>query len=179
MEAIVESAIRFISDHRDWAGLIAFFFAFAETLAVASILIPSTAILVGVGAVVATGALDFTPIWIGASFGSVGGSLLSYWLGRRFGSTILGWWPMRNYPELVEKARDVFARYGIITIILGHFFGPLRAVVFLMAGISRMKFGMFFIVNAVGAVIWAYAIPKSGELGGSAALWLWNAVTGL
>ena len=178
MEALVETAIQFVRDNRDWAGPIAFFFAFAETLALASILIPSTAILIGVGAVVATGALDFTPIWIGAAIGAILGSTISYLLGWRFGPTIMGWWPMNRYPHLVTKASEVFAKYGIITVLIGHFFGPLRAVVFLMAGIARMKLPLFLVVNIIGCIAWAFFVPKSGELGGNAAWWIWEQLTG-
>lgn len=176
MEALVETAIQFVRDNRDWAGPIAFFFAFAETLALASILIPSTAILIGVGAVVATGALDFTPIWIGGTLGAILGSSISCALGWRFGPTIMSWWPMNRYPDLVGKAAKVFARYGIITILLGHFFGPLRAVVFLMAGIARMNLPLFLVVNVIGCIAWAFVVPKSGEIGGNAALWLWEQI---
>ena len=178
MDAIVDAIIGFISQHRAWAGPLAFVFAFAETLAILSIVIPSTAILVGVGAVVSTGALDFMPIWIGGALGSIGGSVLSYWLGWRYGGPILKMWPLHKYPELVFKGRDAFARWGAITIFVGHFFGPLRAVVFLMAGVARMNFALFFVVNMVGAVIWAWAIPKSGEIGGDLLSWVWTLFKG-
>ena len=42
-----------------------------------SIAIPSTAILVGIGALVATGAIDFMPIWLGAALGALIGSTFS------------------------------------------------------------------------------------------------------
>lgn len=178
MEAFVSAAIDYISAHRGLAGPIAFVFAFAETLAFLSIIIPSTAILVGVGGVVATGALDFTPIWIGASLGSILGSLFSYWLGRRFGPSILKMWPLHKNPEFVEFASRTFAKYGIATVFIGHFVGPLRAVVFLMAGVSRMNFFLFAAVDVVGALVWAWAIPKSGEWGGNILGHIWTALFG-
>lgn len=174
MEAFIDATVAFIAAHRDWAGPIAFVFAFAETLAFLSIIIPSTAILVGVGGIVATGALEFTPLWIGGALGSIAGSMLSYWLGMRFGPAILRMWPLRDYPELADKGRAAFAKWGIATILIGHFVGPLRAVVFLMAGISRMNFALFAAVDVIGAFAWAWAIPKSGELGGNAIAYLWQ-----
>lgn len=178
MDALVDAVISFVSANRGLAGPIAFFFALAETIALVSIIIPSTAILVGVGAVVATGALDFTPLWIGGALGSIAGSVFSYWLGRRFGPAILRLWPLRNHPDLAERGTRAFAKYGIATILIGHFVGPLRAVVFLMAGISRMPFGLFLVVDIIGAVAWAWAIPKSGELGGTVLGHLWRLIAG-
>ncbi|WP_028030160.1 DedA family protein [Gemmobacter nectariphilus] len=178
MDTLVDAAIAFVSANRDWAGVIAFFFALAETIAVFSIIIPSTAILIGVGAVVATGALDFTPIWIGGALGSIAGSLFSYWLGWRYGPSMMRIWPLGKHPELAMQGTQAFARWGLTTILIGHFVGPLRAVVFLMAGVSHMNFPRFLAVNVVGATAWAWAIPKSGEIGGNVLLWIWNAVTG-
>ena len=178
MDAFVDSAIAFVSDNRAWAGVIAFFFALAETLPVFSILIPSTAILFGVGAVVATGALDFPPLWIGGALGAIAGSVFSYWLGWRYGKVMLQLWPLRDHPELAERATRAFARWGVVTILIGHFVGPLRAVVFLMAGISRMNLPLFLAVDLVGAIAWAWAIPKSGEVGGNILHWIWQALAG-
>lgn len=178
MDAFTDAAIAFVSANRNWAGLIAFFFALAETLPVFSILIPSTAILFGVGAVVATGTLDFLPLWIGGALGSICGSVFSYWLGWRYGRQMLNLWPLRNHPDLAARGTRAFARWGIGTILIGHFVGPLRAVVFLMAGISRMHLPLFLAVDVTGAVAWAWAIPKSGEIGGNLLGWIWQALAG-
>lgn len=174
MDGLVQSAVEFLERNQAWAPYIAFLFALAETTAFLSILIPSTAILVGVGALVATGAIDFFPLWLGASTGALIGSSFSWWLGHRYGDAMLAMRPLRDHPELVERTRDSFRRYGPVTILIGHFVGPLRPVVFLFAGISRMTFLRFQIYNVVGALAWAWAIPKGGELGGALIGWLWQ-----
>jgi membrane protein DedA with SNARE-associated domain len=176
MEAFVDQMIQFIRDNREWAFWIAMLFAAAETTAFLSVLIPSSAILVGVGAVVATGALDFGPIWAGASVGALIGSGLSYALGRIYGDRMLRMWPLSRHPETVEKARGIFARRGVLAVTIGHFLTFLRPVIFLMAGASRMKLVPFFAANLVGGVSWAFIVPKSGEVGGDVLAWLWQAL---
>lgn len=178
MDSLITAAIDFATAHRAWAGPLAFLFALLETLPILSILIPSTAILVGVGAVVATGALEFTPIWIGAALGSILGSVSSYWLGLRYGRMIFRSKILRSQPQLARKASRAFAKYGIVTILIGHFVGPLRAVVFLMAGMSRMNLPLFLAVDILGAVLWAWAMPKSGEIGGNLLAHIWTLITG-
>lgn len=178
MDTFVKAAIDFVTAHRDWAGPIAFLFALVETLPILSILIPSTAILIGVGAVVATGALDFLPIWIGGSLGAILGSVTSYWIGWRYGRRLLRSWPLNKEPELARKGASAFARYGVATILIGHFVGPLRAVVFLMAGMSRMSLPLFLAVDLLGAVAWAWAVPKSGQWGGNLLGHLWALIAG-
>ena len=178
MEALLAAVVDFVSAHRAWAPYLAFVFAFGETIAFVSILIPSTAILVAVGGLVATGGLDLTPIWLGASIGALVGSTLSFWLGRRFGPVLLRSWPFTRHPELVQKGTDAFARWGATAVFIGHFFGPLRSVVFVMGGVSQMRWAPFMLANVPGALIWAYAIPKSGEIGGNVIGYLWRALFG-
>jgi membrane protein DedA with SNARE-associated domain len=174
MEEFAASVTHFVSVNQAVAPFLAMILAVAETTAFLSLLIPSTALLMAVGAAVSTGAMPFMPIWAGAAVGSLIGSTFSWWLGRRFGDRILAMWPLRDKPELVEQGRQAFARWGLVAVLIGHFFGPLRAVVFLLAGMSTMRFWQFQAVNAVGAIAWGFIIPKTGEVGGDLAGWFWQ-----
>lgn len=174
MDAAIASTLDFVAAHGDWAILIALVFAAAETTAFLSILIPSTAILMGVGALAATGAVDLFPIWVGASIGALIGSTFSWWLGWRYGEHFLRVRPLKDHPEMVARASATFAKWGVFGIIIGHFVGPLRPVVFLMAGTARMRFVRFQAFNTVGGLSWAFAMPMSGMLGGDLIGWLWQ-----
>ena len=175
LHGMIESVLGFVRDNRDWAFWIALVFAAGETIAFLSILIPSTAILLGVGALVATGELSLFPIWAGASIGAILGSFLSYGIGWRWGNAILSLWPLRNHPDLVARGNAAFRRWGVVAVLIGHFFGPLRAVVFVMAGIARIPPLLFAPVNIAGCLAWAYVTPKFGEVAGHALGWLWRA----
>lgn len=174
MDAFITSTIAFIEANAAWAFWIALIFAAAETVAVVSILIPSTAILIGVGGLIATGALSFWPIWAGAAAGAMIGSTFSWWLGLRYGIHILAMWPLRKHPELVVRGRAAFTRWGPAAILVGHFFGPLRPVVFLMCGMAPMALWRFTPWNVLGGVAWAGAMPLTGYLGGSLIGWAWR-----
>ena len=117
MEAMLATVVDFVSAHRDWAPVLVFLLALGETIAFVSILIPSTAILVGVGALVAAGGLDFAPLWVGASLGALIGSTFSYWLGDRFGPRMLALWPLNKDPALVARGTSAFARWGAVTVL--------------------------------------------------------------
>jgi membrane protein DedA with SNARE-associated domain len=175
-ETMIDAVLGFVRDNRDWAFWIALVFALGETVAFVSILIPSTAILIGVGALVATGELSLFPIWAGASVGAVIGSFLSYGLGRYYGESIMQLWPLRNHPELIDKGRNAFRRWGPMAVLIGHFFGPLRAVVFVMAGFSRMPPIVYAPVNVLGCLAWAYVTPTFGEVAGHLIGWIWRAL---
>lgn len=174
MEEFTAAVTHYVTVNQAVAPLVAMLLAIAETTAFLSLLVPSTALLMAVGAAVSTGAMPFLPIWFGAAVGSILGSTFSWWLGRRYGAHVLTLWPMRNNPASVERGREAFAKWGPMTVLIGHFVGPLRAVVFLMAGMSTMSFLRFQAVNLVGAISWAFIIPKTGELGGDLAAWFWH-----
>jgi len=178
VEGMIDAVLAFVRDNREWAFWIALVFAFGENLAFLSIVIPSTAILLGVGALVASGQLSLFPIWAGASIGALIGSIASYVIGWRYGGAILSLWPLRDHPDLVEKGNSAFRRWGAYAVTIGHFFGPLRAVVFVMAGISRMSPPVFMVVNFVGCLAWAYVTPLFGEVVGHAVGWVWSLFTG-
>ena len=174
VEAMIDAVLAFVRDNREWAFWIALVFAFGENLAFLSIVIPSTAILLGVGALVASGQLSMFPIWAGASIGALLGSMISYWIGWHYGQHILSAWPFRNHPDFIEKGNAAFRRWGAFAVTIEHFFGPLRAVVFVMAGISRMSVPVFLVVNFIGCLAWAYLTPLFGEMAGHIIGWIWS-----
>jgi membrane protein DedA with SNARE-associated domain len=174
MDGWTDSFVAFIERNRDWLPLIMLVFAAAETTAFLSILIPSTAVLVAVGALAATGAVSFWPLWAGAAAGALIGSSFSYWLGWRYGAAVLTMRPLRDHPEMIGKAQAAFATYGPVTILIGHFTTIFRPVVFLMAGMSGMTLLRFAFWNLIGCVAWAFLIPKLGQFGGDIIGWLWS-----
>lgn len=174
MDAIAQFFIGWIERNQAWLPLIMLVFAAAETTAFLSILIPSTAVLVAVGAMAATGKVEFWPLWAGAAAGSLIGSTFSYWLGRRYGRTVLEMRPLSRHPDMVEKARAAFVKYGPATVLVGHFLTLLRPVVFLLAGMTGMRLRRFMFWNLLGCAAWAFLIPKLGQFGGDILGWLWS-----
>ncbi|OYU18701.1 MAG: hypothetical protein CFE34_09050 [Rhodobacteraceae bacterium PARR1] len=124
----------------------------------------------------ATGAIPFFPIWAGAALGAILGSTFSWWLGWRYGEKILTMWPLKDHPDLVDRAAGTFKKWGVGAVFLGHFIGPLRPVIFLFAGMMKMGFLPFITVNTLSALAWAWLIPKLGEVSGLAFGWGWNAL---
>lgn len=170
----------FIAAHQAWAIPIIFLVVFGESFAFLSLLVPGTAILAACGALVGTGTLPLTGLLVGAIPGAILGDAVSYWLGRRFGPAITCAWPLRDYPEMVAKAESLLRRHGAASVFIGRFFGPLRAVVPLVAGIARMRSGPFWAANVASAVVWAPAVMLPGaaigwaaeQAGGSAERWM-------
>ena len=152
----------FIRDNQAWAPLVAGVLAFGESLAILSVLFPATVLLLAVGALIGAIGLEFWPIWLGAAIGATLGDWVSYEVGRYFEDQAKHMWPLNRSPDLVERSERFIARFGIWGIFLGRFFGPLRALVPLVAGIFGMPRLPFQAANVASAMLWAFGLLAPG-----------------
>jgi membrane protein DedA with SNARE-associated domain len=153
------AVIAFVHANQAWAAPIAFALAFGESLAFVSLILPSTVILVAVsGLLGATDDLDIWPVVFAAGVGGALGYAFSYWVGLYFKDSIKGYWPFRGYPEMMERGETFFAKYGVFGVFLGHFFGPIRAVIPVIAGIAGMRQLPFQVANITSAFLWAVGV---------------------
>jgi membrane protein DedA with SNARE-associated domain len=152
------AVLEFIKDHETWAPLIVFGLSFAESLAIISFFLPASIILLGLAGVMGAADFAFWPVWAGAVAGAVLGDWLSYWVGHYFKDDIGNVWPFSRYGAMLDKAKNFFQKWGAMGVFLGRFFGPLRAVVPLIAGVCAMRSLPFQIANVTSAIIWATGI---------------------
>jgi membrane protein DedA with SNARE-associated domain len=152
----------FVKEHQAWAPLIAGALAFGESFAIVSLLIPATGALIGVGLLIAASDIPFVPIWIGAAVGAALGDWISYWIGLKLENAAHRVWPLSRYPHMIERGEEFFKRWGIWSIFIGRFFGPVRAVIPLIAGTFEMPFVAFQIANWTSAFLWAFLLLAPG-----------------
>lgn len=162
LDQITASILDFVRQNQGYAPFIVGALAFGESLAVVSVLIPATVILVAVGALIGGAGLAFMPIWIGAVVGAFLGDWISYEVARRFGPAIQHSWPLNKQPQLIERAERLMRRFGAWGVFLGRFFGPLRALVPLVAGIFEMPRLPFQLANLASAIVWATGLLAPG-----------------
>jgi undecaprenyl-diphosphatase len=112
--------------------------------------------------------LPLAAVLIAAIAGAVIGDSVGYWVGKRYGETLLSKVPNRILkPEHVNRAEETIRDFGGKAVFLGRFTAALRALVPGMAGMSRLHYGRFLAWNALGGVMWAAAFTILGYLAGS------------
>jgi undecaprenyl-diphosphatase len=168
MADLAQTLLDFIKLHEGWAVAVMFLTAFGESFAFLSLLFPGTGILIAAGALLRSGGLPFLPIMIGAILGAVFGDSISYWLGRRFGPGIARLWPFSRNPGLLANGIGFFERHGGKSVFIGRFFGPVRAVIPLAAGLMRMQRPRFWVANIGSALVWAPMLLLLGDVVGEA-----------
>jgi membrane protein DedA with SNARE-associated domain len=159
----VQKIIAFVGDNAAWAPPIVFALAFGESLAFISLVIPAWGALVAIGALIGPSGIDFWPVWIAGSLGAALGDWLSFWIGRKLEYSVAQIWPLSRHPDLIPRGEAFMKKWGIPGIFIGRFFGPLRAVVPLVAGIFEMPFWYFQAANFISAFVWAAMLLTLGD----------------
>ena len=174
MEQYAHAIIEFVRANQIWGAPIVGALAFTESLAFLSLIVPAWAALVGIGALIGMGGLDFWPIWVAGAVGAALGDWLSYWLGFTFKDRIAHVWPLSRHPDLLPKGEALIRRFGVFAIAIGRFFGPLRASVPLVAGIFAMPFWRFQFANFASAFLWAAVLLTIGDVFAKLFKWIWG-----
>ncbi len=175
MEDFGRAVADFVRDHQAWAAPIVLLLAFGESLAFISLLIPAWGALVAIGALIGATGISFWPVWLAGGIGAALGDWLSYWFGYRYKDRVAQMWPLSRYPEILPRGEAFVRDWGVPSIFIGRFFGPLRASVPLAAGIFEMPYVMFQAANFVSALVWSAVLLLFGDIIGRIMEWLWRA----
>lgn len=151
----------------DWTYLLAFTASLVESLAFVGILIPGSAVVVLAGFSAGQGVVHpITLIWF-VAIGAAIGDGLSYYLGTR-GTNFFKEDNKFFKTSHLEKSRLFFEKHGNKSIFLARFIGPLRPFVPFLAGVSRMKVGVFLFWNILSAFLWSVCFVLLGYFFGHA-----------
>lgn len=119
-----------------WLAPLAFVLAFVKSLPLVALFIPGTALLLSIGAAIRLSEAGFVDVWLAISLGAALGDWVSFALGVWAGPRVMHWNWLRQRPHMVLRAAAFVQRWGVLSIVLCRFFGPLRATVPLAAGVS-------------------------------------------
>ena len=96
-----------------------------------------------------------------ASLGMIIGDTVSYAIGLMIGTRIETWVP-NQYQKQLHQAKQFMNKYGILSVALGRFLGPLRCLVPMTAGSLGMRFTIFAPVEILSAPVWTGLYVLSG-----------------
>lgn len=161
-KAITDTVLLFVQEHRNLAPLVCALLAFGESLAVISLAVPASTILLALGVLVASAGLEFWPLVAASALGAILGDLISYKIARHFKYAVFRVWPLSRHPKMITKGEAFIQKHGLWAVFIGRFFGPFRAVVPLFAGIFTMPFIPFALASILSAIIWAFGVLAPG-----------------
>ena len=165
----VQQMLEFIQANDAWIAPIVFALGFAESLVVVSIFVPSTILLLGIGAAHSAADGSFMTTWLAGAAGAILGDFVSFAFGRFFKKDLQKIWPFSAMPRLLARSRLMFARYGYMTIVFGKFLGNLRPFLPIAAGALRMRWHIFIPASVFSSLLWAGVFLAPGY--GAVAIW--------
>ena len=131
--------------------------------------IPSEVIMGLGGVLVGRGAMDFWPLLVIGTLGSVAGNYVWFWIGHRWGYERLepiidrcGRWLTLDW-EHIEQASRFFRKYGHWVVFFLRFSPFLRTIISLPAGLAHMSKIKFIAYTTAGAAIWNVLLIKGGQ----------------
>jgi membrane protein DedA with SNARE-associated domain len=176
LDVIIHDIAEFVRQREVWAAPIVLVLAFGESLAFISLLIPAWGALVAIGALIGVSGISFWPVWLAGGLGAALGDWVSYWFGFKYKEQVARIWPLSSYPTLLPRGEAFVKTWGVPSIFIGRFFGPLRASVPLAAGIFEMPYWPFQIANFVSALVWSAVLLLFGDVIALIVDWIWRAV---
>jgi membrane protein DedA with SNARE-associated domain len=122
-----------------------------------------TALLAG-AALAHNGQLSLPWVIVTAIAGATLGDNLGFLIGRHGGRRIAErhGWRVGLTPQRLADFDQFFLRHGPKTVFAARFITGLRVVGALLAGGSGMKWPVFLLYNASGAVVWCTAVALAG-----------------
>jgi membrane protein DedA with SNARE-associated domain len=149
------------------------YLAILVTMAAESAGVPiSSEIVVPLGGALASqGKLNFVLVVLVASLANLAGSLIAFYLSRRYGERVvlsragrrLGL--SRGHLRLANR---FFARVGLWAVFVGRLLPIVRTYISFPAGISKIGYARFTLATLAGAIPWNFVLAYAGfQLGKS------------
>ncbi|MHC8385281.1 bifunctional DedA family/phosphatase PAP2 family protein [Pseudomonas sp. LB3P14] len=164
----LDSVTGWLTVNPQWLAVAVFIVACVECLAIAGLIVPGTVLLFAVAVLAGSGALSLGETLLLGFLGGVLGDIISYFLGRHFHQNIRRLPGLRHHPEWIAGAEAYFQRYGIASLLVGRFIGPLRPMLPMVAGMFDMPFPRFAAVSLLAAAGWSVAYLLPGWATGAA-----------
>ena len=161
------TATGFIASHPHFAYAAVFLLALSESIPILGVVVPGSAVILAVSALVPSGVVTLWPLLVAATLGAILGDGISFWLGHRYHREFLARWPLSKYPELIARSEAFFSRHGDKSVFLARFTPGVRAFIPLLAGMLRMPARRFYAANVASALAWAPSHILPGVLVGA------------
>jgi len=117
------------------------------------------------GALASQGKLSFILVVAVASVANLAGSLIAFYLTRRYGERVVlsraGRWMGLSRGHL-RLANRFFDRFGLWAVFVGRLLPIVRTYISFPAGVSRLGYRWFTIATLAGAIPWNFALAYAG-----------------
>jgi membrane protein DedA with SNARE-associated domain/membrane-associated phospholipid phosphatase len=169
-EILLKPLANYMMANQTTGAFIAGLIACAESMAIIGTIIPGSITMTLIGTLIGSGvlhaSLTFSYILIGAFIGDYA----SYWAGAHYQERIKEFSIVKRYIKWFDAGEKFIKKHGVKSIIIGRFFGPMRSMVPLVAGVLGMSRWKFILGALPSVLLWAVLYLTPGILLGAFAL---------
>lgn len=157
----------FLVDYGPWVYGILFLIIFVETGVVIMPFLPGDSLLFAAGMLAAQypESLNVWLVIILLILAAFLGDTMNYIIGKYLGEKALNVKIFgRNFvkQEHIDKTHGFYEKYGPRTIIIARFVPIVRTLAPFVAGVGKMRYGIFLSYNIIGALLWVIALTLAG-----------------
>lgn len=159
-----------VAAYQYWVYGILFLIIFAETGLVVTPFLPGDSLLFAVGALTAvdqTGTLNVFALWLLLVAAAILGNEVNFRVGGYIGPHAFSGKLRWLKKEYLFKTQAFYDKHGGKTIVLSRFLPIIRTFAPFVAGVGRMRPGLFFAYNLVGGFSWVSLFVWGGYLFGN------------
>jgi membrane protein DedA with SNARE-associated domain/membrane-associated phospholipid phosphatase len=170
LEQIMKITVSYIHHHHNIGVLIAAFISCLESLAIVGSIIPGSITMTIIGSLIGSGILD-AKITVGAIFiGGMIGDYISFWFGHYYKDDIKNFKIIKKYEKIFLRGEEFIQKQGAKSIVIGRFFGPMRSMIPMIAGILAMPRTKFILAAIPSVALWEICYLTPGIILGAFAI---------
>jgi len=156
-----------LADYGTWVYAILFLIIFFETGLVVTPFLPGDSLLFVAGALAATsgasGGLEIEILIAVLLAAAILGDNTNYWIGHYFGPRVFRWEQSRFFNRAAfDKTHAYFESHGGKTIIIARFLPLARTFAPFVAGVARMTYSRYFLLDFAGGCLWICSLTLAG-----------------
>lgn len=153
-----------LAEYGIWIYGILFAIIFCETGLVVTPFLPGDSLLFVAGALAATSSgLDIQILIAVLLAAAILGDNTNYWIGHTIGPRVFRWEQSRLFNRAAfDKTHSFFEHHGGKTIIIARFLPLIRTFAPFVAGVARMTYPRYFLLDLAGGILWIGSLTLAG-----------------
>jgi membrane-associated protein len=157
-----------IAQYGTWIYAILFAIIFCETGLVVMPFLPGDSLLFVAGALAAAGGMDVSVLCAVLLAAAVLGDNLNYWVGHWVGPRVFRWEGSRFFNKAAfDKTHAFYEKHGGKTLVIARFLPLARTFAPFVAGVARMTYPRFVVVDFLGGCTWIFSLTLAGYFFGN------------
>lgn len=160
--SLIDTITTMIQTHPESSQWIVFSIAFIESMAILGSIFPGTFLLTPVGIMLGSGVLPPLETFISILMGAFLGDGISYLIGLHYHPKVESLTWIKKHQGMYDWFKTFMQKYGVLSLVIGRFVGPLRSSVPLFAGLLGMQYITFLLGIIPSIILWGIAYLGPG-----------------